>query len=179
MTWIPVVFYIVLVAIGLIGARKRHTGFLKFYWITQFISLFLMIFAFAFLLFMYYRHRNEIADLETSNGELTVNQQLALECAVFVLFVINLVLKVRSIVLAQRLSKQLEILPYVDESELNNVSEESEIQDPNMQPMYVMPQPMFVAPQMNSAMYPGANNLIPIYVDSFGNPIINSNFQTL
>jgi len=172
--WLPLFCYLVLVVIGIIGTRRRHSGLLKIYWVVQFISLFLMVIGFIFILVMYYQHRTEI---QIYKNELTVNQQLALEGIAFAFFVIDLVLKVRSIVLAQRLSKQLQILPYVEESELNNISEESEVQDPNAQPIYVIPQPMFAAHQINTAVYPGVNNLIPIYVDSYGNPILQTNFQ--
>jgi len=170
----PAIFFIVLVVIGIVGTHKRHSGLLKFYWIVQFISLFVMIVGFIFILIMYYQHRAEIVELQ--NKQFTVNQQLALECFAFAFFVIDLVLKVRSMVLAQRLAKQLQVLPHL-ENELNNISEESSVQDPNTQPIYVIPQPMFAAPpQINTTtLYP--SNLIPIYVDSYGNPILQTNIQ--
>jgi len=164
---VPGILFIILIAIGLVGVRRRHVGLLKFYWTVQILFLVLIVFLFVFLLVLYYSHKGP-----------DISENLAMEGVFFILFVIVLVLKVRSIVLAQRLCTQLESLPYAEENELANVAEESSTQDSNLQPIYVIPQPMFAAPQMNTG-YPGAqNNLIPIYVDSYGNPIIQSNVQT-
>jgi len=201
----------VILIVGLVGARRRHTGMLKFYWIIQFIGIILVIVALVAVLIIFlvaYRdlkthnedkpevytftasaptsftsssahkeHKNKKEQvIENALNYLSQHKDWVMVGAVVALVwsIIGLCLKVRSIVLAQRLCKQVESLPYCEDVEAAAIQTDSEPEksEADAQPMYVIPQPMFAAPQQqaNFENYPGVQ-LVPIYVDRFGNPI--------
>lgn len=188
--WTGSLFVVFVLVLGMVGTSKRHTGLLKCYWVVAAVSLVLSALAFLFLVgtlsyiaYDFHAHPDQYkVDGEGDKSELAkqvsswVQFATEHESQVIMSAVVSLVgmflitcLKLRSIFLARRLCKQIEQLPYSDDPE--TIAMDSELDKPEeQQPIYVIPQPMFAAPQ-HQYHYPGAHQLVPVYVDNFGNPI--------
>jgi len=195
-SWIGWLFGAILLVVGLTGSARRHTGMLKFYWVITAIGLVMAIIAILLLLVgavvlyadmkMHPEQYLLTGNDTKSNFAKQANTLVQFVCehltqviisaveAVVILFITTF-LKVRSICLAQQLCKQIELLPHYEDVEAVEQQTDSEPETlQNAQPICVISQPMFAAPQQQfnfANNYPGSQ-LVPIYVDSFGNPII-------
>jgi len=187
--WTGSIVLALVLFLGMIGAAKRHTGILKFYWVVSAIGLVLLLLALLFFLgtvvfISYDVHAHPEQYSAHGDGEksqiarkasawlqfVSEHQSQVIVCATvsIVSLFLSTFLKVRSIFLARRLCQQIEQLPYSEDPE---TAVDSELDKPEQsQPIYVIPQPMFAAPQ-HQFHYPGVHQLMPVYVDNFGNPI--------
>eukprot|EP01124_Arcella_intermedia_P001705 TRINITY_DN1092_c0_g1_i1.p1 TRINITY_DN1092_c0_g1~~TRINITY_DN1092_c0_g1_i1.p1 ORF type:complete len:232 (-),score=43.22 TRINITY_DN1092_c0_g1_i1:43-690(-) len=179
--WLPTLFCLLTVFMGLAAARKRNARLLKFYSILQSLILSLTVISAVLALVFYYQNKEEVEKWWRANNFLTPRQLYIVEICFFLIFSLDLMLRIRSIVLARILHKQLTVLPYLEEQELQNLAIQTEQQPEaveTVQPVYILPQPAFAAQQAQmTTPYALPTNYVPIYVDSQGNPILQTNFH--
>eukprot|EP01125_Pyxidicula_operculata_P002867 TRINITY_DN1270_c0_g1_i2.p1 TRINITY_DN1270_c0_g1~~TRINITY_DN1270_c0_g1_i2.p1 ORF type:complete len:220 (+),score=47.24 TRINITY_DN1270_c0_g1_i2:145-804(+) len=175
---------VIILVVGLIGVKKQHTGCLKFYTVLQSVLLAVKIAAIIFGAFWlgqallgYYDNVEKgikpteddiIPDLSQLSTQDTILYS-AIAFAIFFMITLVLGLTIRSVVYTRKLVTLLATLPYSEETELEVIeTDEGEGRNFQQEPVYVVPQPVFSAPeQVSSTWYPasGAVNLMPVYVE--------------
>lgn len=205
--WVVVAVYTFILFSGYYGASKRLRGWLTLYWVSQFLILILTLVAIVYGLAVL------IGEIKYNKNKLTIYPEfknlnksqvtnfIILNVLYLFVFLVILALKVRSILLAQKMAKQLQELPYLEdgqaiEYELDAQPQKSDdIETPEQQPTpQYFPQPVFVAAghylnnpqqgepaevnpqQQQPFIYPypmmfPSGAQFPVLVDQFGNPI--------
>lgn len=196
--WVAMGAYLLILFGGMNGASKRSRGWLRFYWVSQFFLLILTLAAIIFGLTMLIRqmnwsrtHPKEVAEMHPELKNITREQVVRFVIAnvLYLLsFLIVLAVKVRSILLAQRLIHELntaEALELSNEFELEEAVPSDEVY-PGAAPIYETytedvvapveptptptPMPMAGAPQPVFYMAPGAAPGMPFMMPQYVNP---------
>jgi hypothetical protein len=132
--WIVASAYLFILFAGIHGAAKRAPRWLAFYWVSQFIILVLTLVAILYglgVLIGQIRHNREHPEDQTplypefshySKSQAT--QFIVINVLYLLSFLMILAIKVRSILLAQRLVRQMREMPYSDEDLALELQEE-------------------------------------------------------
>eukprot|EP01122_Echinamoeba_exundans_P016304 TRINITY_DN8227_c0_g1_i1.p1 TRINITY_DN8227_c0_g1~~TRINITY_DN8227_c0_g1_i1.p1 ORF type:complete len:302 (+),score=83.85 TRINITY_DN8227_c0_g1_i1:58-963(+) len=206
-TWVAFGLYLLILVGGMRGATKRSVCWLRFYWISQFLLLVLTLVSILFGLTILIKqmqwnreHPKEASEMYPEMKNLSkeqVTRFIIANVLYLISFLIVLAIKVRSILLAQRLTQEIQLAEAMtgDEFELEegtNGSETPSIYETHTEELKtfeptVAAQPVFMmAPPTSAGNIPFmavpqfANGqqfqYVPVYVDQYGNPVaIHSN----